>query len=236
MVTRIITTSLLSIFTIAALATQSLAVPTPMIHIDPPGDCDPLFIPNNVHEIGDLIEFPADESLGHMDLGPTNVIPCPILDDTLIPNVLVDIRNTSGIEWHEVWYVADQETTITNFDGEANQAIPGLAPLREAFRIDNAISDPGGAHHPLIFESLTPDGIWEIGESWTFILQDYTNSLGLPASAITSIGVGDASSTPASGVIDSSGSIIAIALPEPASLALFLGSGIGLLSLRRRRV
>lgn len=233
------TRSLFSLVALLMLASQVQAVPTPMIHIDPPGDCDPLFIPDNVHEIGDFSEFPSDEALASANLGPAPVAPCPILNDPTTPDVIIDIRNLSGIDWYEVWYVADQETTITNFDGEANHGLPGLAPVHEAFRIDHAISDPGGSHHPLIGESMIVDGIWQAGESWQFILQDYSNFLGLPPEALTSIGVGSVSSVP-TGVNPagiplgpSSGSIIAVTIPEPATCMLLM-VGLGAMSLRRR--
>ncbi|MGI9429941.1 MAG: hypothetical protein ACR2NM_14870 [Bythopirellula sp.] len=133
--------------------------------------------------------------------------------------------------------MADQETNITNFDGEANAV--SFVPTTEAFRIDRKVSDPGGTHHPLISESITPDGIWEIGEAWQFVLQDYTNTLGLPPHAITSIGVGDASSPvtmvtdPAGNPLLSSGSIIAVQIPEPASAMLAL-LGVAVTSALRR--
>ena len=238
---RQITPALLMIVAFVAVANLALAVPTQMIHIDPPGDCDPLFIPNNVHEIGDFSEFPGNEALGSQNLGFTPFVPCPILDDTLIPEVVIDIRNLSGIDWYEVWYVADQETTITNFDGEANQAFAGAAPVHEAFRIDRFVSDPLGTHHPLISESGIPDGIWQAGESWQFVLQDYSNTLGLPPEALTSIGVGSLSSTPTgtdpSGTLlgPSSGSIIAITpIPEPATCLLMV-CGLGGFALCRRQ-
>ena len=192
-----------------------------------------LSIPDDgVHEIGDFNVFPADESLFALDIGIAAPGPCSALDSSLIPNPVVDIRNLSGRPWVEVWYVASPDTTITNFDGEADDIAFG--PLQEAFRIDYMVSDPGGIHHPLISESLTPDGIWEPGESWQFILQDYTNSLGLPPDAINSLGVGSASMVDAAGFITSSGSIIGITIPEPGAISL-AALACSAISLRRRR-
>jgi len=159
---------LLAVTSLLLLVNQAFAVPVDVAFIDTP-ECDPLFIPDNgVHEIGDFSVFPAGEQLGSQDLGSTSQSPClTSADDPSIPNMVVDIRNLSGIAWEEVWYVADSATTISNVDGEANQ-LP-FSPLQEAFRIDNDIKDPLGVNHPLIFESMTADGIWEIGVSWQFI-------------------------------------------------------------------
>ena len=223
---KLIATTLAAL--LAAVSSQAYAVPTQMVHIDTP-QCDPLFIPDDVHEIGDVAVFPSDEALFSTFLNQTSASACPASDDPTVPNVVVDIRNLSGIVWEEVWYVADPDTTISNYDGEANDA--GFAPLQEAFRIDYDISDPTGGNHALIFESNTPDGIWEIGESWQFIIQDYTNLSGLSASDLNSIGVGNASAN--LGINDSSGSIIAVTkVPEPASLALLTIGGLA--ALRRR--
>ena len=229
MSSRKLITPLLAIAALTVVASQAYAVPTKMAHIDTP-QCDPLFIPENVHEIGDVAVFPADEALFSTTLSTTSASACPLSDDPAVPNVIVDIRNLSGIVWEEVWYVADSETTISNYDGEANGS--PFSPIQEAFRIDYDISDPGGVNHALIFESNTPDGIWEIGESWQFILQDYSNLSGLSPSALNSIGVGNAS--PNFGINDSSGSIIAVTkVPEPASLAL-LSIGVVATMVRRQ--
>ncbi|MEM8945376.1 MAG: hypothetical protein AAGD11_09345 [Planctomycetota bacterium] len=222
---------LFALLSLTLVCSQSVALPVKVVHVDTP-DCDPLFIPSEgVHEIGDFTVFPSDEALFASDQGFSQFPPCPASNSTTLADPIVEIRNLSGRDWIEVWYVASPETTITNFDGEADDIL--FAPLNEAFRIDNDIRDPGGVHHSLIFESMTPDGIWEAGESWRFVLQDYMNALGLPPSAINSLGVGSASMTDATGLATSSGSIIGITLiPEPSTGLL---SVVGLLAVASRR-
>jgi len=230
--------SILLVAVIALLLTtagQVSALPTIVNHFDDPTHCDPLFIPSLVDEIGDPgAGFPVDEILSHEDLGITAPV-CLPSDLPAIPDALVSITNLSGRDFDEVWYVADRDTTITNYDGFANDfAFPGG---QEAFRIDRLASDLLGLHHPLIAEDATPDGIWEAGETWEFVLQDYGNLAGLPPDAITSIGVGDAS-VDVLGFVASSGSIIAIPsiVPEPGSLVLVLlgMSSLGLITRRQR--
>lgn len=203
------------------------ALPTKVAFINTP-QCDPLFIPTNVDEIGDPFNFPPDEALTHSDLGQSPVIPCPPTNIPTLSEALVSITNATvpARDFAEVWYVADKDTSITNFDGEAND-IAFFPPGQEAFRIDRLVSDPLGIHHPLIFESGVQNGIWEAGETWHFVLQDYVNALGLAPDAITSRGVGDAS-VDLAGFVASSGSIIAI-VPEPGTCMLLLIGLAGML-------
>ena len=136
-------------------------------------------------------------------------------DDPAIPNFEVRMTNMTTMDFRDVWYVADLETSITNFDGWVNDG--------RAFKIDSI-----GFNKPLVFES-NPflNDIFEAGESWSFVIQDYTS--GGPASFFYSIGVGFMS--PAGP--PSTGSIIAI--PEPATMTLVALGGIGVLLRRRRR-
>lgn len=212
------------------------ALPTKVVHQDL-ATCDPLFIPDLVDEVGNAqVGFPQDETLLHGWLGDTDLVVCPQTDDPAVPNHLVEIINTSGRDFVEVWYVADPETRISNVDGLANDAGIATGPTNLAFRIDNKISDPTGMHQPLILESMTQDNIWEAGEVWQFVLQDYSNSLNLPPDAFTSLGIGNASHDIA-GFLQSSGSIIAIPskIPEPATGILMLaGTFAAAVALRYR--
>jgi hypothetical protein len=119
----------------------------------------------------------------------------------------VQIINLNPFTFFDVHYVADPGnavvpgTTIGNEDGLVNAG--------QAFRIDKV-----GVNTPLLSESINNNGLFEPGESWRFIIDDYQNALGLPPDAFLSIGVG--ASSPGG---PSTGSIIAL-IPEPASLGL----------------
>jgi hypothetical protein len=220
---KTITISLFVVLTSAVV----IAYPTQVTYVD--GPQDPLFVPLEVHELGTppgFVDLP-DELIEAVDTF-TDLTVCfdPLTpDDTAIPNTLVRMTNLTGVAWREVWYVADTDETLhSNYDGwvAGTTGITGTA-----FRIDSKVTDPLGVHNPLVFESIAANGIFEPGETWDFVIQDYSNALGKPASALGSIGVPSAFATDVS-----SGSIIAVAVPEPATLALL---GLGGILLRRKR-
>ncbi len=168
------------------------------------------------HELG--IGFPQDELITASDEEDLR-IPCP--SDYLGGiNYLITIVNQSENYWSNLHYVADPETTFTNDDGEAQDLkAPGWTL---AFRIDSV-----GLNQPLVFESMTADNIFEPGETWQFLVQDYNNSLGLAPSLLDSwdgINQGQISNASAGGP-PSSASIIAV--PEPATaMLLFISAGV----------
>jgi hypothetical protein len=193
--------TLLALVTFLNNTTQ--AVPTDISYLDI-GNQDPLLVPGLVHELGMNQPtggpFPQNEQiwayyLPHVDYTPCSQSP----DNPNISNPLVGIQNLTGIAWTDVWYVADIGTVLNNDDGWINGGL--------AFKIDNV-----GINTPLISESMTQDGIFEPGEVWEFVIQDYANAYGLAPTAIYSIGV------PSIGDMISSGSIIAI--PAPGAILL----------------
>lgn len=144
-------------------------------------------------------------------------------DDSEISNVMVeitrvDISHPCPIGPTPVWYVADPETTITNFDGWIGNA--GLSDAEEAFLIDSV-----GINRPLVYESMGQNDLLEPGETWQFIIQDFSNTLGGPPAPFDSLGIASLSS----GWPPSTGSLL---VPEPVTLVVL---ALGGLALRRRR-
>lgn len=201
-----------------AVSAGAFAVPIEYVKTPNPTSVqDPL--PDWTHELG--IAFPADELIcASWEI--TTMIACTTqYDPQGHANVLVTMTNLTNTTWYDVTYVADPETTITNDDLE-------LVNNGLAFLIDY-----DGANRPLVYESMSADAVFQPGETWKFILQNYSSSLGLLPSAFTSwdpinnLGlIGDQSSC----LCGSSGSIIAV--PEPLTVALL---GIGGLMLRKKK-
>lgn len=195
------------------VSVRASAVPTTLTSVLDLPTCDVLSTPLAVDELGITGAFPVGERIFSTAAVTTSTACASVLDNPLLSNQAVSITNMNAIAFSALWYVANAATVITNIDGTIN----GMS----AFKIDAA-----GTNASLISESGTADGIFSAGETWVFILQDYTNAL-LGAATFNAIGIPD-TGLPAV----ASGSIIGIPVPEPGTAALLV---VGLAALASRR-
>jgi len=205
----------LSLFTM--FTEQVFAVITEdLVHSDNPNVCDTLVVPSLVDELGNKPPFPNDEWISSsVTDADTTEVACPsnISPTNPQPNVLISITNNSPFAFSDLWYVADDFTSITNFDGGVGTT------FHRSFKIDSVISDPAGRNHPLISESFVPaNDIFESGETWNFVLDGYIqtepNNMNTLPSDFGTIGVPSPLVIPpnlGTGLDGSTGNIIAIA-------------------------
>jgi len=225
---------------VASLLT-SLAFSVPVkVYYDDTSHCDPLVVPKDVDELGigqslavagtSNGPFPKDEEISAFAFEELMPV-CPHSDDPDMRDSIVSITNLTSParSFSSLWYVANPNTQISNWDGYVGQQGFEDYGAGLAFRIDDK-----GHNKPLLSESGPSNGIFEPGETWKFVVQDYNaGSLGLDAAAFTSIGV--AGGSLAGG--KSSGSIIGIPMrvPEPSALALLAIGLVGPVLRRRQR-
>ena len=215
------TRNLRRILLVAVVFTPQLvrASPVTVVSQDLPNQCDVLApLPTISDELGTSAAFPLDERIS-ATFTIINNDACLTSSSPAIPNVLLSITNLTGnISFRDLHYVADPGTGFTNFDGVINTF--------EAVRLDNV-----GVNRPLVSEiggSLPL--IFEPGETWEVILDDWGNGFGLTPADMGSIGVPSALIPPVS-----SGSIVAIPIPEPSTVLLAISTvGVGLAGRRRQ--
>ncbi|MCC6677111.1 MAG: PEP-CTERM sorting domain-containing protein [Phycisphaerales bacterium] len=212
--------------TLSALAACALANPVDGRYFDRPDGCDPHGPRIAFEELGTGPLFPFDERIEAVSTF-TQSPACPMDDDPSMINALVVMTNLTTTTWRDLFYVGDIQTTFSNIDGIAStdEAPPPGSLATLAFRIDSV-----GMNRPLVFESIVADGLFQPGETWHFIIQDYANTLGLPPSLMGSLDFSGGSV----GDLDSSGSIVQFLVPAPGSAGLLLAAA-GLTSARRRR-
>jgi len=228
---------------IAITADSAYAVIVKVGFENDPECCDDLFVPEVVDELGRGVvngppqvgyPFPADETI-RVAATYTDEIACEEKDIPDMQNARVYITNITFPEqsFSDVWYVGNPNTSLSNVDGYVVQKGYESLGAGRAFRIDNE-----GKNTPLLSESMNPDGIFEPGETWEFIIQDFSTGIaGEWADGINSIGVAGGSLA-AGGVVSdymSSGSIIALPIPEP-SVAMLFGSALVAFVGRGRRI
>lgn len=184
---------------------------------------DDWFLDGEMEELGDA--FPADERISSKLLDTTTYIPCPIDHNDEGPaNVLVEIINQTNRTFNEVYYVADTGTSLTNVDEfVADAKTPTV--FEPAFKIDDF-----GLNTPLFFESGSIPNVFEPGETWEFVIQNFSGQGGRGPVPFDTLGIAGSSG---SGL--STGSIIAV--PELSTVtSIFFGLGTLLAAgLRHRR-
>ena len=223
----------LMVFTLSIGITMDFAHAVPVkVSFDDSIKCDKLYLPNEVDELGrgGLVgpggtgyPFPLDETI-RVAAETTYRSVCKDTDDPDVRNALVHITNITSPKraFKALWYVGNPNTYLSNVDGVVLQQGYESLGTGLAFRIDDI-----GKNTPLISESLGPaNGIFEHGETWKFIIQDFSTGTGPSADEISSIGVAGGSLAGGATIAHlSSGSIIAVPVPEP-NVALLLGFGL----------
>ena len=194
----------------------AVAVTTTGLTITDLPTCDVLSAPTTMEELGlggASPLFPVGSQIQTLGVSSATTACASVTDSALITNIRLSITNLNSIGFSAVYYVANAGTVFTNIDGTIN--------LLSAMRIDAT-----GTNTPLVAGDTGGDGIFSPGETWEFIIQDYTNAL-LAAGAINRIGIPD-TNLPAT----SSGNILAVPVPEPGTAALV---AIGLLGIALTR-
>ncbi len=211
--------------TAASLTLASIAAANPVDgrYFDLPG-CDDFGDRIATEELGTGPLFPSDERITAASTFTFDSA-CAMTDDPNIPNRVIQMTNTTGLAWRELFYVGDIETTFSNVDGIAStdELPPPNSFATFAFRIDGV-----GDNRPLFFESMANDGIFEPGETWLFIVQDFVNTLGNDPADFSSLDFSGGSIGNASAA-----SIVQFMVPTPGSSALLAMTGI--CAMRRRR-
>lgn len=179
---------------------------------DLPG-CDILVISSQpvADEVGQVYVFPVDEKVSATS-ADTALSACIATDNPSIPNKLVTVTNLTTTSFPALYYVANGGSspgTFSNYDGEVNGSL--------AMQIDNV-----GVNTPLYSESIAADGVFQAGEVWQFIVQDYNSTV--PVDAFFSPGVVGSLNNDV---------LPSLIVPEPATAVLTLVGS--LLLLRRRR-
>ncbi len=171
-----------------------------------------------VHECGWDPPFGPGHEVITSSWRTTDYIPCP---NEYQGGLLVEVTITNECCCYgrprPLWYVADPGTSLTNYDEWVGNC--GLSDAEEAFKIDSV-----GENKPLVFESMGQNDLFEHGETWKFVIQDYNDACGIQPHLFNSLGIASLST----GCPPSTGSII----PEPATLGLL---ALGALALLRRR-
>ena len=207
--------------TITMLASVSFAAPISGLYDDLP-ECDNHGIVTFDEEIGDAAVFPTDEAI-FADAEPTLQVIC-VPDDGIQNDWEVRILNLSPNSFVDLFFVADEGSSVGNYDGLTQDLAGAPGVGLTSFRIDNV-----GVNQPLLAGD-DGDLIFEPGEAWSFLVTNF-NSPGLAPPIFASPGLFAGSSTNP----NSNASIVAnlYKIPEPTTCAL-MAMGLGAICFRRK--
>ena len=218
---------------IAALSASpsAMAVPVVGVYQDDPTHCDNPGPITLSHELGPTAAgFPINEGLlvsVQLSTDPAH-FSC-VGDDGIFNEYSVRLTNVSGLQWTNLFFVADRFLAPGNFDGFADDAGFDGPASAASFRIDGTVT--AGTNNPLVFEDMTADEILEVGESWTFLIDNWSDS-----AAPTFGSVGKFADSSAAGIdTQSTASILATPVPEPAALTLLFIASLALIMKGRSR-
>ncbi|MBC8108763.1 MAG: hypothetical protein H7Z14_19420 [Anaerolineae bacterium] len=229
------TTKNLSILSLAAASTlvatqMSYAVPVVAVYNEDQR-CDPVISQTLSHELGEQQFFPLNESFNAF-VSPATFTVC-VPDDNIANDWIVQITNTSGIAWQNLFFVADLGLTIGNADGNMIDVIGAPGVTTDAFRIDGTVTL--GLNNNLLNESGAVDEIFAPGETWRFNVSNYFDAAGTAPAPAFRIPGKFAGSEPYVVPPFSTASIVATPVPEPSALFAIVLPAAALLMRRRSR-
>jgi len=179
-----------SVFAASLLGAQAASGVPSNVAFSDDARCDAITDQVLTEELGQFPNFPLDERLALLSSSPP--APLPGCGGTIGEGVPVVIRNLSSVAYQDVFAVAGPTAVFGSLFTDADGTVlTDLGPA-DAFRIDAV-----GVNQPLLFESMTADGILEPGEVWTFAVhsQAYLAEVlvgDFAALFATSVGVGSA--------------------------------------------
>lgn len=214
-------TSMMAFVALLGISNLSQAVPISGQYNDLPG-CDNHGIVGFDEEIGDVAVFPTDEAI-FFDAMQTTDLYC-VTDDGIPNDWEIRMVNLSPNSFIDVFFVADEGSTIGNRDGQIQDLSVVGSGSTDAFKIDDV-----GLNAPLIGDD--GDLIFEPGESWTFYVTNFFTPGGILPPIVSSPGAFAGTSFDPM----SNASIVAnlYNVPEPAS-CLLMAAGLACTALRRR--
>lgn len=210
-------------------ASTSMAVPVTSSYVED-ARCDAIPSQTLTHELGDAAIFPLNESIIYSTSAANTTVCVP--DDLITNDWIVQMTNTSGVAWQNLFFVCDKNTQVGNADGNMFDVINAPLGPTDAFRIDGTVTL--GLNNNLLGESGVVDEIFSPGETWRFNVSNFMalNTAGVftPPVFVTP-GIFAGSST--FNVNPGNASILATpVVPEPATVGIIV-LGLGGLLLRR---